>query len=133
MKNQSKRKKIKESRQTGSVPKEWLYLNQEEVAPRGIAQIFDGRSGICAQLWEEAKVVEIELPEAGSVDIEWLKLPTGEADFDEYLQTRQVRSVFLVTLVPEDYEKAELVMKQITASLGGYFCGDNESFTPVVR
>ncbi len=133
MKNKSKRKKIKENRQTSSVPKEWLYLNQEEVAPREIAQIFDKRSGISAQLWEEAKVVEIELPEAGAVDMEWLKLPTEEADFDEYLQAQQIRSVFLVTLVPEDFGKAEPVMKQITESLGGYFCGDNESFTPIVR
>lgn len=133
MKNKSKREKIKEGGKAGRVPKEWLYLNQREVNLQEIVQLLDGKGGITVQLWEEVKVVEIELPEAGSVDMEWLKLPTDEADFDKHLQTRQIQSVFLVTLVPEDYEKAEPVMKQITGALGGYFCGDNERFAPVVR
>ena len=133
MKNKSKLKKIKEKKHENGCPKEWLYLNPAEVSPREVAGVFDGENGMTAQLWEEAGVVEVELPEAKSVDLEWLKLPAGEEEFDAYLQKQQIKSVFLVTLVPEDYEKAKLAMNQIVGSLGGYFCGDNEDFSPVVK
>lgn len=133
MKNKSKLKKIKEKKHENGCPKEWLYLNPEEVTPREVAGVFDGENGITVQLWEEAGVVEVELPEAKSVDMEWMKVPTGEEEFDAYLQEQQIKSMFVVTLVPEDYEKAKLAMKQIVGSLGGYFCGDNEEFTPVVK
>lgn len=133
MKNKSKLKKIKEKKTVSGCPREWLYMNTGEVTPREIVEVFEEGSGITAQLWQEAGVVEVELPEARSVDMELLNTPTSEAEFDAYLQEQQIKTVFLVTLVPEDYEKATAAMKRIVGALGGYFCGDNESYTPVVR
>ncbi len=133
MKNKSKLKKMKEKKAAVKCPKEWLYLNEQEISLRVLADAFDKSDGIRAQLWEEAGVIEVELPEAKSVDMEWLELPCGEEAFDRYLEEQKIQTVYLVTIAPDEYEKAEAVMKQVVQKLGGYFCGDNENFTPVVR
>lgn len=134
MKNKSKLKRIKEGKQkSASYPNHWLYLNETAVTPRQIADVFHGENGMISQLWEEAGVVEIELVEAKSVDLEQAELPAGEPELDDYFRRNNIKSVYYVTIAPDDYGKAEKAMRQITEKLGGYFCGDTNDFTPVVK
>ena len=77
MKNKSKLKKVREERaQMPKEPSEWLYLNPEEVGLRSIYEIFGQETPWRAELWEEAGVLEIGIPEAGSVDMERMDAPT---------------------------------------------------------
>ncbi|MDD6206955.1 MAG: hypothetical protein PUB10_00330 [Clostridiales bacterium] len=134
MKNKSKLKKIKEQNQkSASYPDEWFYLNEASVTPREIARVFAGEDGMTAQLWEEAGVVEIELVEAKSVDLEQASIPAGDPELDCYFQEHNIKTVFYVTIAPQDYRKAVQAMRCITKKLGGYFCGDTADFTPVVE
>ena len=133
MKNKSKLKKIKNPTKT-NCPKEWLYLNPAEVTPRQIAEVFEKEDRFAAQLWEEAGVVEIELGEnAKSIDMEKTGADLGDEDSNQYLMERNIISVYLVTIVPEDERIAYEAMRCVTATLGGYFCGDTEDFTPVIK
>jgi hypothetical protein len=135
MKNKSKLQKIRPVK-TGekTYPKEWLYLNDQVVTPRNVADVFSDEGHLKAQLWEDAGVVEIELPgEAKSLDMEITATDFGDDFSNEYLAKNQIQSAFLVTIVPEDYEAAKEVMKKITAAIGGYFCGDTPDFTPIVK
>lgn len=114
------------------MPEEWLYLAEEEITPEQIYGLFGEGSRWKAEYWEAAGVLEIELPEAGSVDLEDL---FGEAEDEvmaDYLTANQIHSVYAVTIRPDDFEKAKEVMEYITSQLGGYFCGDTEDFAPRV-
>lgn len=135
MKNKSKLQKIKQAKSGGNaVPSEWLYLNDQVVTPRNIADIFVEDVQMEAQLWEDAGVLEIELPgEAKSLDMEITATDFGDEYSNEYLAKNQIQTAFLVTIVPEDYEVAKVAMKKITTAIGGYFCGDTADFTPVVK
>lgn len=135
MKNKSKLQKIKQVKTNGKTcPKEWLYLNEEVVTPRNVADAFTDDETMAAQLWEEVGVVEIELPgEAKSLDMEITATDFGDEFSNEYLAKNHIQTAFLVTIVPEDYESVKVAMRKITASLGGYFCGDTSDFTPVVK
>ncbi len=136
MKNKSKLNKIKQNKQGDSrIPREWLYLNPKQITVRDIAKVFpvSQNDGMKVQLWEDAGIVEVELPEAKSIDMEWTNADLGDEYSNEYLAKNQIQTVFLVTLVPEDYAKAELAMKKIVNTLGGFFCGDTEDFSPVVK
>lgn len=135
MKNKSKLQKIKQVRAGEKThPKEWLYLNENVVTPRNVAEIFAEDETMASQLWEDVGVVEIELPgEAKSLDMEVTATDFEDEFSNEYLTKNHIQSVFLVTIVPEDYESAKAAMKKITAALGGYFCGDTPDFTPVVK
>lgn len=135
MKSKSKLQKIKQPKVGGKVyPKEWLYLNERVVTPRNVAEVFTEEVIMTAQLWEDAGVVEIELPEdAKSLDMEVTATDFGDEFSNDYLLKNHIQSAFLVTIVPEDYEQAKVAMKKITAALGGYFCGDTPDFMPVVK
>ena len=52
------------------MPEEWLYLAEGEITPDQIYGLFVEEKSWKAEYWEEAGVLEIELPEAGSVDLE---------------------------------------------------------------
>lgn len=143
MKNKSKLRKVKQKNAglgQAFVPKEWLYLNPGKITVREVAEVFSNTVDleassvrIRAQLWEDAGVVEIELPEAKSMDLELAEADLGDEIGNAFLEQHQVQTVFLVTVVPEDYEKAKPAMEQIVKALGGFFCGDTEDFTPVVK
>lgn len=112
------------------MPGEWLYLNKKELSLRNIYELFKEEE--TAEYWEAAGVLEISLPESGTLDMEDLEGTLGDEEGDAYLKENEIHTVAAVTIRPEDYEKAKAVMLRITEKLGGYFCGDTADFTPVV-
>lgn len=112
------------------MPGEWLYLNKEELPLRKIYELFNEAQN--AEYWEAAGVLEISLPESGTLDMEDLEGTLGDDEGDAYLLHNGIRTVFAATIRPEDYEKAKEIMLFITKKLGGYFCADTADFKPVV-
>ena len=113
------------------MPGEWLYLNKEEISLRKIYQLFQEEQ--TAEYWEAAGVLEISLPESGTLDFEELEGTLGDEEGDAYLKENEIHTVAAVTIRPEDYQTAEKVMLFITEKIGGYFCGDTADFKPVVK
>lgn len=134
MKNKSKLNKIRQSGgQAPKVPAEWLYLLPEPADMRKIYELFREDLPWKAEYWEEAQVLEIELPEAGSVDLERMEPDLGDEAGNAFLREHGIRDAFAVTIVPEDYEKARKVMEMLAERIGGFFCGDTEDFEPQVK
>lgn len=133
MKNKSKLKKIHDKKtKAPSVPAEWLYLAPAETELKQIYELFCEDAFLRAEYWEEAGVLEIALPEAGSVDIERMDDDFLDDECRKYAEKRGAKTVYAVTVVPEEYGKAREVMKKIAENLGGFFCGDTENFLPEV-
>ena len=65
-------KKAPVKKQGLKVPAEWLYLFEGEIKLRQIYELLKD-SPWNVEYWEEAEVLEVELPEAGSVDFEDLE------------------------------------------------------------
>ncbi len=112
------------------MPGEWLYLNKEELSLRKIYELFEEKQ--TAEYWEAAGVLEISLPESGTLDMEDLEGTLGDDEGDAYLLQNGIHTVFAATIRPDDYEKAKEIMLFITQKLGGYFCADTADFKPVV-
>lgn len=112
------------------MPGEWLYLNKEELPLRKIYELFNEAQN--AEYWEAAGVLEISLPESGTLDMEDLEGTLGDDEGDAYLLQNGIHTVFAATIRPDDYEKAKEIMLFITQKLGGYFCADTADFKPVV-
>ena len=122
-------KKAPVKKQGLKVPAEWLYLFEGEIKLRQIYELLKD-SPWNVEYWEEAEVLEVELPEAGSVDFEDLEGPLGDEESDAWLQEQQIHTVFAVTIRPDDYELAKKVMEHIVSLVSGYFCADNETLQP---
>lgn len=114
------------------VPEEWLYLNPEPITSRQIYELFLGNRICKAEYWEEAGVLELSVPEGGTVDLEEMECGLGDEAGDAFLAEHQIRTVYAVTIRPEYFEKVKPVMAGITEKLGGFFCGDTEDFLPRV-
>ena len=131
-KPQQKKRSVKKApvkKQGPKVPAEWLYLFEGEIKLRQIYELLKD-SPWNVEYWEEAEVLEVELPEAGSVDFEDLEGTLGDEESDAWLQEQQIHTVFAVTIRPDDYELAKKVMEHIVSLVDGYFCADNENLQP---
>lgn len=129
MKIQKKSKKAKAKKP--AVPGEWLYLAPEGVTVRQIAGAVHKKDGI--ELWEEAGVLEIELGEGSSLDMEHTAIHPKDTFTRNFVEENGCAEVYLVTFPPENYDGTKAVMQQILAGCGGVFCGDTEDFTPIIR
>ena len=111
-------KKAPVKKQGPKVPAEWLYLFEGEIKLRQIYELLKD-SPWNVEYWEEAEVLEVELPEAGSVDFEDLEGTLGDEESDAWLQEQQIHTVFAVTIRPDDYELAKKVMEHIVSLVSG--------------
>ena len=97
------------------MPKEWLYLAEDEITPAQIYGLFAEEKSWKAEYWEEAEVVEIELPEAGSVDMENLGGASEDEAMEAYMKDRSLHTAYAVTIRPDDFEEAKKVMEYISS------------------
>lgn len=111
------------------IPKEWLYILPEDRTLREMYEVARACKEWEAEYWEEAKALEIAVPEAGSVDIECIE---AEEELLSYMREKKAEKVYAVTVVPEYWERARAVMQYLMAHLGGFFCGDTEDFKPEI-
>ena len=137
-KPQTKKSKVKkietkkpEKKIQNQVTGEWLYFCQQEVTVKTICEIFNESS--TAEVWEEAGVLEISLGEKGSFDLEATQIHPKDEVTLQFAEEQGTKRVFLVTFSPEDYEAAQVIMKQILEKFGGLFCGDTEDFIPQIK
>ena len=110
---------------------DWLYFCPEEITVRGLYEIFAEQDDV--EIWEEAGVLEIPMGEKSSFDVEAAQIHPKDEITQQFAAEQGAKSVFLITFIPEDYEKAEPIMKQMLGKFGGLFCGDTEDFMPQVR
>lgn len=114
-----------------TIPGEWLYLGKEGCSVRQIADTLDKDYEL--EIWEDAGVLEIILTQEVSMDMEHVKIHPKDEITRAFVEKEGCEEVFLVTFAPEEYEKAECVMRKIMDACGGMFCGDTEDFRPVVK
>lgn len=133
MKNKSKLNKIKEKKQNIQImPGEWLYFASAETTVREIAGVLEGDT-YELEIWEEAGVLEIGMSEGATVDFEQAQIHPKDEVTAEFARENGCETVFLVTFVPENYEKAEKIMRRILKENGGVFCADTEELKPALR
>lgn len=110
---------------------DWLYFCPEEISVRDLYEIFAERDDV--EIWEEAGVLEIPIGVKSSLDVEAAQVHPKDEITQHFAKEQRAKRVFLVTFMPEDYQQAETVMKQILGKFGGLCCGDTEDFMPQLR
>ena len=67
------------------IPEEWLYLAKEGDSLGDLYQHLMGEKRWSAEYWEEAEVLEIRIPEAGSVDLEAMETDLEDNELRSYM------------------------------------------------
>jgi len=81
------------------------------------------------ECWDAAGVVEIELGEKSSIDIEKLPLFEDESD-QKFLKKHQIQSIFSIQLLDSDLDSLKAIFTAVTIDLGGFVCADTDNFQP---
>ena len=81
------------------------------------------------ECWDAAGVIEIELGEKSSIDIEKLPLFEDESD-QKFLKKHQIQSIFSIQLLDSDLDSLKAIFTAVTINLGGFVCADTENFQP---
>ena len=110
----------------------WLFMTPQKVSLRQIKEALDVEEKYDIEIWEEAGVLEIGMPDGNSFDMEAAKIHPKDEITAAFAKERQVKTVCLATFRPESYEEAKHVMKAVITKCGGFFCGDTDDFTPVI-
>ena len=91
------------------MPGEWLYLNKEELSLRKIYELFEEKQ--TAEYWEAAGVLEISLPESGTLDMEDLEGTLGDEEGDAYLKENEIHKLDFSKLIQASAHDILLYLK----------------------
>lgn len=114
------------------VPVDWFYMSDQEMTAAALKEAL-ADTAYKVEYWEEAQVLEIALGEGGCLDVEVMEPCLGEEEADAFLKEHQVKFLCYITFQSEDYGAVRSVMEHICGKIGGFFCGDTEDFTPVIK
>lgn len=135
MKHKTKSKKVKQIKnQNNGWPKEWLYICENSISIRDIYNLLVENNAVQVEIWEELGVMEIELQDDYSIDIELADETTfADERFLTLLHGQSVKTAFCVTVGCENIKLAEQIMKEITRQCCGVFCSDDEALHLIVQ
>lgn len=114
-------------------PSEWLYFAMEGASLRSLYDCLKEQKHWRTEYWEEAKVLEISIPENGFLDLESMEMDPEDRELYSCMEETGAKTVYAVTIVPEYFEKMQDVMRYIVEEQGGIFCGDTADFLPKIK
>ena len=109
----------------------WFYMSTEERTAADLKEAAADIAGIEIDLWREANILELTLKN-GVIDFEPMKPYFKDKADNEYLESRQIKTLFAVTADRECEKEAEKIFAAIVQKAGGFFCGDSADFQPVI-
>lgn len=111
----------------------WYYMCPEEVTVAEIQKVLDISDDYSVEIWPEAGVLEVEINEKASMDIEECELDMGDEFSNNFVVEVAAKSIFYVSYKKEISEICEPMLRQVLAKLGGRICADSEDFTPEIK
>lgn len=125
-------KKKAVARKAPYVPSAWLYLAPEDGRLERLYELLKDEKTWRAEFWQEAEVLEIAIPEAGSMDMERLEPDPEDGVLLGCMERCGAERVYGVEFASESYDRAKKVMEYIVGHAGGLFCKDTEDLMPRV-
>ena len=127
--------KHKKKTTTSFQPMGWYYMCKNNITVDEIHDAISeiaGKEGYQLEVWKEAGVVEVEIEEKKSMDIELCELDLGDEFSNDYLQAYGAKTLFYIAFAPDIYDKCEPLLKRLVLNPGGKICADTEDFTPEI-
>ena len=108
------------------------YMTENEIGTKEIYEVLTGSEREVTErieFWDLADVLEIELNEKSSIDIEKMPYFKNEAD-KEFLETKGIKSIFAIKTDEQNKKRMTEIFKLVINRLGGFVCSDTDDFMP---
>ena len=124
--------KKKESKPT---PKQYLdlfYMTPAKIQAKDIADLIRDTRDITVELWSEMNVLELELSNRNTVDIEPLTADFKAASDQAFVKNHNIQTIFAINLAEEDLRTVKNLFEHIVRQFSGFLCTDSSDFQPVL-
>ena len=129
------RKVMKKSKISKKVSyKNYYYMNSSEISSRNIYDVINEnneRDNYVVEFWEAANVIEIELREKSSIDIEQLNMFRDDED-KKFLEAHEIKVIYDIKTDTEHQEDMMKIFKSVVSKIGGFVCSDSDDFMPIL-
>jgi len=123
-----KNKKVKTTKKSSYI--DCYYMNTNEISSRDLYEAISEVAKNMIEFWEAANVIEIELGEKASIDIEKLPMFRDEDD-KKFLETHNVNVIYGIKTDSEHREDMEKIFRDVVGQIGGFVCSDSDDFMPI--
>lgn len=113
-------------------PLNLFYMSPNNVMVKDLKEVID-KGGKLVQIWEELRVLQIELPNGNTVDFESMKPEFKDPSDGAFIKNRNINSLYAVTVEEEDFNEVKSSLYKIIEELGGFFCTDSDDFKPIYQ
>lgn len=108
------------------------YMSENEIGTKQIYEVLtDSEQDVTERIefWDMAEVLEIEINEKSSIDIE--KIPYFKNETDRtFLEVNGIRSIFAIKTDEQNKQRMIEIFKLVINRLGGFVCSDTDDFMP---
>lgn len=108
-----------------------FYMCDKEITSVDLYDIIKNDTGIHIEIWADAGVIEIELGEKSSIDVETLQMFRSETD-RAFLEKNDIKSIFSLKTDSEHMEMLKRIFSKVINQMGGFICSDSDDFTPII-
>lgn len=105
------------------------YMTQSNISVSEIYEII--KEEYQAEYWEIAGVIEVELGEKSSIDIEEISMFKSDED-KIFIDKNNVVAIFSIKTDSDNKDKMIGIFRKVVAKLGGFVCSDTEDFKPLL-
>ena len=123
-----KNKKAKNTKKSSYI--DCYYMNTNEIGSRDLYEAISEVAKNKIEFWEAADVIEIELGEKSSIDIEKLSM-FRDGDDKKFLDTHNVNVIYGIKTDSEHREDMEKIFRDVVGKIGGFVCSDSDDFMPI--
>ena len=127
----------KEKKKSKKITKKYLscyYMAREEIGVKEIAEeIKEHLPSIAEKMefWEAAEVIEIEMGEKSSIDIEKIELFEDEED-QAFLKKQSICCIFAINTEESNLPQIKEVFGWVIKKYPGFVCSDSVDFLPYI-
>lgn len=112
---------------------EWLYMNDKEVTVIDINNAVKNEVNLEIDVWEQLDIASINLHEKASIDIVEIENDLGDEESNKFIDDNNIKRIFTVKMPEDSFEEAKNIMNIIVNNIGGFFCEDNDDFSPMIK
>lgn len=110
---------------------DWFYMTPNEVTAKMIADLMKLQSNVAVDLWEEMNVLQLELNNKSTIDIEPINYQFKDPSDLSFIKNRNIKTIFWVTIEDGDIEPLKPILQVLFDQWDGFLCADSNDFKPL--
>ncbi|BBF44301.1 hypothetical protein lbkm_2990 [Lachnospiraceae bacterium KM106-2] len=112
------------------VKMELLYMTPSEIGVKEMKELLETKEKVEINTWPAIEIMELTMPSGKTADFETMTDYIDHPEDLAYMQSKNVKTVYAITVEEEDFEELKPYVKALIEKYEGFLCSDSEDFQP---